>query len=160
MDVFHTCFSLTFPQHYCYKIRQLKDARAEFKVLEHEHSQKKDKYDKKKSKLASDREFLEHDCKQLQADWMKAERDYHYLSNALELIMANIEKAHTEEKWRHGEEEMPGDFNNLEDLYDNTLAKQEKIGKQLRLTQRDIKENTSKNIKQVRIVQITFVNAQ
>ena len=55
---------------------------------------------------------------------------------------------------------MPGDFNNLKDLYDNTLEKQEKLGKQLRLEQRDIKENTSKNIKQVRIVQITFMNAQ
>lgn len=152
-------FTATLPLRYRDKIRRLKDAREEFKVLEHEHNQKKDKYDKKKSKLASDRELLELNCKRLQADWVKAERDYHYLSNALELILANIERAHTEEKWR-GEEEMPGDFNNLKDLYDNTLEKQEKLGKQLRLEQRVIKENTSKNIKQVKIVQITFMNAQ
>jgi len=124
------------------------------------YNQKKDKHDKKKSKLASDREFLEHDCKRLQADWVKAERDYHYLSNALELILANIDKAHTEEKWRDGKEEMPGDFNNLKDLYDHTLAKQETLGKQLRLEQKIIKESTSKNMKQVKIFQIMFMNAQ
>jgi len=79
---------------------------------------------KRSPSLPQIEKFLEHDCKRLQADWVKAERDYHYLSNALELILANIEKVHTEEKWRDGKEEMPGDFNNLKDLYEHTLAKQ------------------------------------
>jgi hypothetical protein len=121
------------------------------------HAHKKSRHDKFASQLASARQFLEQECKLLQSNWVQGERDYHYLSNALEIVEANLEKARIEGEWRENRGEMSGDFRSLHDLYEHKLNQKETAAKQLRLEQRDIKENMAKNLKQVRILFITMI---
>ena len=101
-------------------------------------------------RLAADRQHLEKECDILQDEWQEVERNYHYLTNANEIVKANLEKVQMENNWRNGVEKMLPDFKSLHDLYQNKLVQQENLAKQLRIEQRSLKENESEHMKQVR----------
>jgi hypothetical protein len=123
--------------------------RTEFKRVQNIHDDKKSIYDKLSSKLASARNHLEKECKRLQSDWKQAERNYHYLASANEIIGGHVDKAMKENDWQNGENKMLPDFQCLHDLYTHKLVQQENLAKQLRTEQRLIKDNEPENIRQV-----------
>ena len=123
--------------------------RTEFKRVQNIHDGKKSIYNKLSSKLASSRNYLEKECKRLQSDWKKAERNYHYLASANEIIGGHVDKAMKENDWQNGGNKMLPDFQCLHDLYEHKLVQQENLAKQLRTEQRQIKDHEPENNRQV-----------
>lgn len=101
------------------------------------------------TRVAGERQPLEKECNSLQGDWLQAERNYHYITNANKVIEANLFKAQLEEKWMNGVEKMLPDFKCLHEFYENKLVQQENLAKQLRLEQRSLNESEPENLKQV-----------
>ena len=133
--------------------------RNEFKRVQTIHDNKKSRYDKLASKLASERYHLEQECKRLQCQWKESERNYHYLKTANEIAMINLEKIEMEKRWKNGDEKMLPDFKCLHNLYEHKLVQQEHLIKQMRIEQRLIKENEPENIKQVSGCHSIFLSA-
>lgn len=129
-------------------IQKLKSTREEYQEVEDIHQTTKKRYDKMSTRLAVDRQQLERECDLLQEEWQQHERNYHYLTNANEITMVNLEKVRLEESWLNGVDKMLPDFKSLHDLYRNKFSQQENLAKQLRVEQRSLNENESESLKQ------------
>jgi hypothetical protein len=130
---------------------ELKHTRKEYAVVSDTHQVVKRRYDKLSMRLAAGRHQLEQECEELQEEWLQEERNYHYLTNVVEIEEANLETVQQEINWKNGIEKMLPDFQCLHDLYQNKLTQQENLAKQLRIDQKRLNENQTDNLKQVRI---------
>ena len=130
------------------RIQQLREVRLEYTDLESEYLRTKGRYNNTKAGLDAQRAQLEQECDSLQEDLLEAERQYHFLQNMLRISSERLHRADEEQQFRDGEGRLLRDFGTWKELYENKLAQQEQLSKQLRRQQRDLNENASEHARQ------------
>ena len=83
--------------------------------------------------------MLETECDDLQNECLQEESSYHYLNCLSQIAAAGLEKVQQEEKWTAGQGRLLPEFQNFQELYQNKIAQQESLSKQLRKQHRKLR---------------------
>ena len=129
-------------------IKELKDVRKQYQECQQDYMDKKQRFDSVAVGLATERSMLETECDDLQNECLQEESRYHYLNCLSQIAAAGLEKVQQEEKWTAGQGRLLPEFQNFQELYQNKIAQQESLSKQLRKQQKKIKENEGGNMYQ------------
>ncbi|EGD75009.1 CDV-1R protein [Salpingoeca rosetta] len=126
-------------------IKQLRSLRAEEKTVKEKYDEKKAEYDASSAQLESSKSKLETEVKALREEVSVEESRYHYLHNMIAHISKQLEVAQREMRLYLGQEE----GSSLRDVMTKKIQEQDRIGKQLRAQQTEVKESFDANIRQL-----------
>lgn len=120
---------------------ELKALRQEYMEVESKHSECKSTYDKIAIGLEMDKQSLERECDAFQEECLREESRYHTLNCLVTNSKIKLQRAEQEKKWNDGHGRMLRDFSSFKELYAHKIAQQEQLTKQLRVKQKELKEN-------------------
>jgi len=122
-------------------IAELKGVRQECDELEVKHSEYKTTFDKTAIGLEMEKQSLERECDAFQEECLREESRYHTLNCLVTNSKIKLQRAEQEKKWNDGHGRMLRDFASFKELYTHKIAQQEQLTKQLRVKQKELKEN-------------------
>lgn len=120
---------------------ELKSLRQEYMEVETKHAECKSTYDKVAIGLEMDKQALERECDAFQEECLREESRYHTLNCLVSMSRIRLQRAEQEKKWNEGHGRMLRDFASFKELYNHKIAQQEQLTKQLRVKQKELKEN-------------------
>jgi intraflagellar transport protein 81 len=135
---------------------ELKALRQEYMEVESKHSECKSTYDKIAIGLEMDKQSLERECDAFQEECLREESRYHTLNCLVTTSKIKLQRAEQEKKWNDGHGRMLRDFSSFKELYAHKIAQQEQLTKQLRVKQKELKENSMSMTRQKQ----NFMNLQ
>jgi intraflagellar transport protein 81 len=135
---------------------ELKSLRQEYMEVESKHSDCKSTYDKVAIGLEMDKQSMERECDAFQEECLREESRYHTLNCLVSISKIKLQRAEQEKKWNDGSGRMLRDFASFKQLYTHKIAQQEQLTKQLRVKQKELKENSMSMTKQKQ----NFLNLQ
>lgn len=137
-------------------MQELKGLRQEYMEVETRHTECKSTYDKVAIGLEMDKQSLERECDAFQEECLREESRYHTLNCLVSNSKIKLQRAEQEKKWNEGHGRMLRDFSSFRELYAHKIAQQEQLTKQLRVKQKELKENAMSLTKQKQ----NFLNLQ
>jgi len=132
------------------QIKELRNVRQQYQELEQIYNEKKAQYENTAAGLESDRLKLENTADLVQEEALREESRFHHLHCLISISSSRLHQIHCEKSFLNSntKDRLHRDFKSYAELYANKQSTQLSLSKGLHKTQKELKENSGKYLKQ------------